>query len=66
MGLYDVLYANRNFVTRLHKGVHTLYFKEPCSPYEVYEKRYYGHNVTKLEIPLRIGDTLMFSLKGEC
>lgn len=64
----DIIYANKNFVTihSSYKGVHTLYFKEPCSPYEVYEKRYYGHNVTKLEIPMRLGDTLMFSLAGEC
>lgn len=64
----DIIYANQNFVTihAAYKGKHTLYFKEPCSPWEVYEKRYYGHNVTKLELDMRLGDTLMFSLRGEC
>lgn len=63
----DVLYANKNFVTihASYKGKHTIFFKEPCSPYEVYEKRYYGHNVTKLELDMRMGDTLMFSVNGE-
>lgn len=63
----DVLYANQNFVTihASYKGKHTIVFKEPVSPYEVYEKRYYGHNITKLELEMRIGDTKMFSLKGE-
>lgn len=49
-----------------YKGTHTLYFKNPCSPFEVYEKKYYGHNITKLELEMRLGDTLMFSLCGEC
>ena len=64
----DVLYANKNFVMvhASYKGKHTVYFKKECSPFEVYEKRYYGHNVTKLEVEMRMGDTLMFSLNGEC
>lgn len=64
----DVLYSNQNFVTihAAYKGKHTLYFKEPVSPYEVYEKQYYGHNVTSIELEMRMGDTKMFSLKGEC
>ena len=49
-----------------YKGKHTLYFKEPVSLYEVYEKQYYGHNVTSIELEMRMGDTKMFSLKGEC
>lgn len=64
----DVIYANANFVT-IHascKGKHTIRFKEVCSPYEVYQKRYYGHNITELAIDMRLGDTLMFSLQGEC
>ena len=48
----DVLYSNQNFVTihAAYKGKHTLYFKEPVSLYEVYEKQYYGHNVTSIEL----------------
>lgn len=64
----DCLYANRNFVT-IHAhftGSRTLYFPEPCSPYEVYERRFYGHNVTQIELDMHRGDTLMFSLRGEC
>ncbi len=58
----DCLYANENFVT-LHArdtGRRKIYFKKACSPYEVYEKRYYGHNVTELEVDMRLGETLMF------
>ena len=64
----DVIYANANFVTihASYKGKHTIRFKEACSPYEVYQKRYYGHNITELAIDMRLGDTLMFSLQGEC
>ena len=64
----DVLYSNQNFVTihAAYKGKHTLYFKETVSPYEVYEEQYYGHNVTSIELEMRMGDTKMFSLKGEC
>ncbi|ODR52506.1 hypothetical protein BEI59_10770 [Eisenbergiella tayi] len=64
----DILCANKNFVMihASYKGTHTLYFKNPCSPFEVYEKKYYGHNITRLELEMRLGDTLMFSLCGEC
>lgn len=64
----DVIYANANFVTihASYKGKHTIRFKEACSPYEVYQKRYYGHNIAELTIDMRLGDTLMFSLQGEC
>ncbi len=64
----DVVYANANFVA-IHasfKGRHTIRFKAPCSPFEVYGKRYYGHNVTEIEVDMRLGDTLMFSLQGAC
>ena len=43
--------------------IHSL-FDTP--PFEVYEKKYYGHNITRLELEMRLGDTLMFSLCGEC
>ncbi len=64
----DCIYANESFVTvhASYTGKHTLYFKKPCNPFEVYEKRYYGNNVTELTIDMRLGDTLMFSLDGEC
>lgn len=64
----DIIYACRNFVAvhASYKGKHRIHFPRPCSPFEVYEKRYYGHNVTDLEIDMRLGDTLMFSLAGEC
>ena len=64
----DVIYANANFVT-IHasfKGEHTIRFPRPVSPYEVYEKRYCGHNVTEIVVDMRLGDTRMFSLKGTC
>lgn len=64
----DCVFANRNFVT-IHAaftGKRTVYFPEECSPYEVYEKRFYGHNVRQIEVSMHLGDTLMFSLRGEC
>ena len=64
----EVLYANDNYVT-LHcdsTGKKTLRFKEPCSPYEVYEKKYYGEGVTEIEFDAYLGETKMFRLvKGE-
>lgn len=64
----DVIYANRSFVTvhAAYTGLHTLFFPRPCDPFEVYEKRYYGHNLTRLELSMRLGETLMFSLAGPC
>lgn len=47
-------------------GKRKIYFKKPCSPYEVYEKKYYGHDITELELDMRLGDTLTFSVRGEC
>jgi hypothetical protein len=64
----DVLYANENFVAVHAKddGVKTVYFKKPCSPYEVYEKKYYGHNVERIDVDMKLGDTKMWSINGEC
>lgn len=61
----DCLYANENFVTIHAKdtGHRTIYFKQPCSPYEVYEKRYYGNNVSQIEVDMRLGETLMFCVQ---
>ncbi len=64
----DCVFANRNFVA-IHArftGRRTLYFLEECSPYEVYQRRWYGNNVRRIELDMRRGETLMFSLKGEC
>ena len=60
----DCLYANENFVTVNAKdtGPRTIYFKRPCSPFEVYEKRFYGHNVTRLTLDMRLGETKMFCI----
>lgn len=62
----DVLYSSDNFIT-IHassSGVKKLYFKECCSPFEVYEKRYYGKNVKELEVEMQTGDTLTFCIKN--
>ncbi len=64
----DVLYANENFVA-IHAqddGRRTIRFKRPCSPYEVYEKRFYGHDVDHVDVDMTLGQTLMWSLAGPC
>ncbi|MFA9379758.1 MAG: hypothetical protein ACERKO_01740 [Acetanaerobacterium sp.] len=64
----DCIYASKNFVT-IHahfSGRHTVYFPRECSPYEVYECRFYGRNVDRVELDMHLGETLMFSLSGEC
>lgn len=60
----DVLYANENFaaVHASRTGMRRVYFKRPCSPYEVYEERYYGHNVTFIDVDMRLGETKMWLL----
>jgi len=61
----DVLYANENYVV-IHAstdGRKTIRFKKKCSPYEVYEKRYYGHDVNAIKIDMRLGDTRMWQLR---
>ena len=63
----DVLYASRNYVT-LHSsasGKKTVRFKEPVSPYEVYEKKFYGHNITELEVDTYLGQTYTWQLIKE-
>ena len=64
----DVLYANENFVVLHAKddGPRTIRFKRPCSPYEVYEKRYYGHGTDHIDVEMTLGQTLMWSTAGEC
>ena len=60
----DVLYANENFaaVHASRTGTRRVYFKRPCSPYEVYEERYYGRNVTFIDVDMRLGETKMWLL----
>jgi len=60
----DVLYASENFVT-LHAtgdGKRTVRLKRKCSPYEVYEKRFYGQDVDTIEVDLKNGETRMWRL----
>jgi hypothetical protein len=62
----DCLYANKNFIAvhAAYTGERKLRFRESCSPYEVYEKKYYGENVKEIILKMRIGETKMFCLKG--
>lgn len=63
----DCLYANENFVSIHAKdtGRRTIYFKHACSPFEIYEKRFYGQNVTKITVDMNLGDTLTFCISPE-
>ena len=63
----DVLYANESFVAIHAKddGRRTIRFKRPCSPYEVYERRFYGHDVESIDVDMTLGQTLMWSLAGD-
>ena len=61
----DVLYANESFVA-IHAnsdGRRTIRLKRKCSPYELYEKRFYGHDVDRFEVELKLGETRMWSLR---
>lgn len=60
----DCIYANENFVNihAVSTGKHTLHFKKKCSPYEIYEGRYYGKDVDTLELELYRGQTLTFCI----
>ncbi len=63
----DVLYANESFVA-VHAqddGRRTIRFKRPCSPFEVYERRFYGRDVESIDVDMTLGQTLMWSLAGE-
>lgn len=63
----DCLYANDNFVTLHAKytGKHIIHFKEPCCPFEIYQGRFYGKDVTRLELDMRLGDTLTFCVNPQ-
>ena len=41
-------------------GKHVLHFKKKCSPYEIYEGKYYGKDIDTLELDLYRGQTLTF------
>lgn len=60
----DVLYANHNYVTHhaASDGRRTVKFNRPVSPFEVYEKKYYGHGVTEIEFDSYLGETKMWRL----
>lgn len=61
----DVLYASDHYLC-IHassNGKKELIFKTPCSPYEVYEEKYYGENIFRLQIDMQKGQTLTFALK---
>lgn len=60
----DVLYANREFIT-IHAssaGKKELKFQSECSPYELYENKYYGRSVKEISFDMQIGETKMFSI----
>jgi hypothetical protein len=60
----EVIYANENYVT-YHAdstGKKTLKFKKKTSPFEFYEKKYYGEGVTEIEFDAYLGETKMFRL----
>lgn len=63
----DVLYANDHFVAVHAKddGKRTLHFPKPCSPFEVYEQKYYGHDVTEITVDMACGDTRMWSVNDD-
>ena len=63
----DVLYAGPNHVTyhSSSDGRKTVRFPYPVSPFEVYEKKYYGHGVTEIEFDSYLGETKMFRLDKE-
>lgn len=61
----DVCYASDNYLC-LHAssdGEKQLFFKRKCSPYELYEKKFYGENISSLKLYMHKGETLTFALK---
>ena len=60
----DCIYANENFVNihAANTGKHVLHFKQKCSPYEIYEGKYYGNDIDTLELQLYRGQTLTFCI----
>ena len=63
----DCIYANENFVN-IHAentGRHVLHFRHKCSPYEIYEGKYYGKDIDTLALELYRGQTLTFSVNDQ-
>ncbi len=60
----DTFYANDNLATHhaSSSGMKRLKFKHPVSPYEVYEKKFYGKNVSEIEFYSELGETKTFKL----
>ncbi len=61
----DVLYANDHFVA-VHAsstGTRRICFRKPCSPLEVYEERFYGHNAEFIDVDMYFGETKMWELR---
>lgn len=62
----NVVYASDSFLTvhASYSGECKIKFKELTSPYEVYEKKFYGEGVTEISFKIYFGETKMFSLNG--
>ena len=63
----DTFYASDALVTHhaSSSGKKRISFKFKASPYEVYEKKYYGHGVTEIEFDSALGETKTFILEKE-
>lgn len=58
----DVLFQNKNYVV-IHastSGTKTIHLPKRCTPYEVYEEKYYGENTDKITCDMLLGETKMF------
>ncbi len=64
----DIFFCDGTLVTvhAKNSGKRTIRFREKCSPFEVYEKQYYGYDVDSIEVEMRLGETKTFSVKGRC
>ena len=60
----DTLYANSNFIVHhaAGSGKKKIKFKKKCSPYEVYEQRFYAKDVSEIEFDSYLGETKTFKL----
>ena len=60
----DTFYANKNFILHhaAESGKKTVKLPKRCSPYEVYEEKFYGKDVTEIEFDSYLGETKMFKL----
>lgn len=58
----DVMFQNKHFVV-IHasgSGKKTIKLPNKCSPYEVYERAFYGHETDVIECDMLLGETKMF------